>query len=190
KAPDLHTPYSVNSAITLEETLPKNWRGSVSVDVTRGVGIIRTRNINAPFPGTPLSDDLQSRLNSSNPAIQAAARTEVDRLKPFFPVVGNINMYESAGKSLSKNMTLSVFTPANLTVHKIGINALVRYTLGYANDDASAQNQYDWRSEWARSGFDIRHRFLSTLNFRLPKATSFGFFLNASSGRPYSLTTG
>jgi hypothetical protein len=111
-------------------------------------------------------------------------------MKPYFPLVGNINMYESAGKSLSKNMTVSVFTPANLTVHKVGINALIRYTLGYAYDDASAQNQYDWHSEWARSGFDIRHRFLSTLNFRLPRATSLGFFINATAGRPYSITTG
>jgi Carboxypeptidase regulatory-like domain len=190
KAPDLHTPYTINSAVTLEQTLPRNWRASVSFDLTRGIGIIRTRNINAPFPGTPLSDDLQSRLFSTNPAIQGAAKAEVDRLKPYYPLVGNINMYESAGKSRSKNFTVSVFTPANFKVNKIGINALVRYTLGHAYDDASAQNQYDWRSEWARSSFDIRHRLLSTLSFRLPKATSLSFFINASSGRPYTITTG
>src|SRR5206468_7534115 len=59
--PNLAAPYSINSAVTLEQSLKKGWRFTVSYDVTRGVHQIRTRNINAPYPGTPLSDRSEER---------------------------------------------------------------------------------------------------------------------------------
>jgi len=37
---------------------------SMSFDTARGVHLIRTRNINAPYPGTPLPIDLFNELNS------------------------------------------------------------------------------------------------------------------------------
>ena len=190
RAKDLKSPYQISGAFTLEQTLARNWRVAASTDFSRGVAIIRTRNINAPFPATALSDDLQNRLNSRDAAVQAVARTEVDRMKPFFPTVGNINMYESAGKSFSKNLSLTITPPSNFKLFNVGISGLFRYTLGYIYDDASAQNQYDWRSEWARSSFDLRHRTLTTMSLRLPKAMNLGFFINSSSGRPYTITTG
>jgi hypothetical protein len=70
------------------------------------------------------------------------------------------------------------------------VNGFVQYTLGWAYDNGSAVNQYDWRSEWALSSFDTRHRFLTNLSFRLPKDTTVSFLINANSGRPYSITTG
>src|SRR5439155_13602578 len=52
----LVAPYTINSAVTLEQNIKKGWRFSTSLDITRGVHIIRTRNINAPYPGTPLPE--------------------------------------------------------------------------------------------------------------------------------------
>ena len=162
----------------------------MSYDVTRGVHLIRTRNINAPYPGTPLSADLFAQLNSRDPLEQAAARAQVDRMRPLYPNIGNIYQFESSADSFSKNVGLRVYTPNNFTIHRIGINGFVQYTLGWAYDNASAMNQYDWRSEWGLSSFDARHRFLSNLSFRLPKDTTVSFLVNGNTGRPYSLTTG
>jgi hypothetical protein len=83
-----------------------------------------------------------------------------------------------------------LYTPNNFAIHKIGINGFAQYTLGWARDDQSAVNQYDWRSEWAPSSFDSRHRLISNLSLRLPMANSFSFLISANSGRPYSITTG
>jgi hypothetical protein len=188
--PTLAAPYSINTALTLEQNLKKGWRFAISYDVTRGVHQIRTRNTNAPFPGTPLSADLFSRLNSRTPAIQAAARDEVDRMRPLYPIIGNIYQFESTAESFSKNVGLRVYTPNNLALGKIGINGFAQYTLGWSHDNASAVNQYDWRSEWARSSFDSRHRLVSNLSLRMPLTTTVSFLMTANSGRPYSITTG
>jgi hypothetical protein len=190
KARNLGAPYNMNSAVTLEQSLKKGWRFSTSFDVTRGLHLIRTRNINAPFPGTPLQDDLFNRLNSRTPEVQAAARDEVDRMRPLYPNIGNVYQYESSASSYSKNLGFRIYTPNNFSIKGIGINGFAQYTLGWAFDDQSAVSQYDWRSEWAHSAFDTRHRFLTNLSFRLPWSMTTSFFINANSGRPYSITTG
>jgi hypothetical protein len=188
--PNLAAPYSINTAVTWEQNLKKGWRFAISYDVTRGVHQIRTRNTNAPYPGGPLPGDLFNRLNSRSPLLQAAARDEVDRMRPFYPLIGNIYQFESAAESFSKNMGVRVYTPNNFALGRVGINGFVQYTLGWSQDNASAVNQYDWRSEWARSQFDSRHRMISNVSFRMPLVTTLSFLVTANSGRPYSLTTG
>jgi hypothetical protein len=83
-----------------------------------------------------------------------------------------------------------LYTPGNFRFHRIGIDGFVQYVLGWAYDNASAQNQYNWRSEWSLSSFDSRSRLTSNLNIKLPKDISMSFLITARSGRPYSLTTG
>jgi len=204
----LGAPYIINSALTWEQNLKKGWRFSISLDTARGVHLIRTRNINAPYPGTPLPIDLFNALNSFNPDVQAAARDQVDRMRPLYPNVGNIYQFESTAESFSKNVGMRLYLPNNFAVHGIGINGFVQYVLGWADDNAvvqreifqsvlgwaydnsSPQNQYDWRPEWARSSSDTRHRLVSNVNLRMPRDTSLSFVIIGNSGRPYSLTTG
>jgi len=190
REPHLRAPYTINSAVTLEQSITKGWRFSATLDVTRGVHLFRTRNINAPYPGTPLSLDLFSALNSSDPAVQAAARNQVDRMRPLYPRTGNVYQYESSADSFSRNIGGRLYLPTNFVVHGIGITGFAQYTFGWAFDNASSENQYNWRADWAVSGRDIRHRFLSNLTVTLPKSMSASFLTIANSGRPYSITTG
>jgi hypothetical protein len=189
-ARNLTAPYVINTAFTWEQNLKKGWRFSASYDVSRGVHLIRTRNINAPYPGTPLPQDLFNQLNSFDPSAQAAARDQVDRMRPLYPNVGNVYQLESSADSFSKNLGLRLYTPNNFKLHGVGINGFVQYVLGWSYDNASAQDNYDWHSEWSLSSFDTRHRFISNLNLTLPKDTTLSFLIFANSGRPYSLTTG
>src|SRR5207302_1858269 len=100
-ARNLTSPYVINSAFTWEQNLKKGWRFSTSYDVSRGVHLMRTRNLNTPFPGTPLPSDLFNRLNSFDPAVRAAARAQVDRMRPLYPNVGNVYQLESSADSFS-----------------------------------------------------------------------------------------
>ena len=111
-------------------------------------------------------------------------------MRPLYPFVGNLFQFESAGSSLAKNLNFRVFLPGNLKLYKVGLTGMAQYTLGWAHDDGSAVNQYDWRSEWARAFNDARHRMQSSLNVTLPWQTSISFLMFANSGRPYSITTG
>src|SRR5262249_15891271 len=143
-----------------------------------------------PYPGTPLPADLFAALNSSDPAVQAAARTQVDQMRPLYPRTGNVYQFESSADSFSRNIGGRLYLPNNFAVHGIGVSGFAEYRLGWSFDNASAEDQYNWTSDWSRSNFDARHRFLSNLTVGLPKAMSAAFLIVANSGRPYSMTTG
>jgi len=176
RGPHLESPYALNTQMSVNRQMPKNWRLTTAFSVTRQVHSIRTRNINAPYPGTPLDPTL--------------TRDQIDQLRPFFPVVSQINQYESVGNSLNKNVNFTVQVPAMkkklLKTQITGIN--FRYGLTWAADDGGAKNLYDVRSDWARN--DQRHQFQGSLSLRPPKVGSFNFNLNAASGRAYNVTTG
>ena len=67
---------------------------------------------------------------------------------------------------------------------------MIQYTLGWTDDDSSAVNQYDWRSEWALASSDTRHRMQGNLTLTAPWKIAVNLLLSANSGRPYSITTG
>jgi hypothetical protein len=139
QAANLVSPYLVNTALTWEQNIKKGWRISTSFDTTKGVHLIRTRNITAPYPGTPLPPDLFGALNSFDPSIQAAARNQVDQMRPLYPNIGNIYQFESSADSFSKNIGFRLYTPNNFVFHRVGITGFVQYVLGWAYDDAATQ---------------------------------------------------
>src|SRR4029453_9353272 len=110
RSSSLEAPYNVNSLASLERALPGGWRLAATADTNRGDHLIRTRNINAPWPGTALPDEMLARLNSSDATVRTAARAEVDRLRPYYPVAGNIYQFESSATSFSKNFSLRLYT--------------------------------------------------------------------------------
>jgi hypothetical protein len=167
-------PYTINTQISLNQTLPRNWRFNVSFGFNRQVHQLRNRNVNAPFPGTPLD--------------QSLTRDQIDQLRPFYPYVGRINQFESTGNALSKNMNFLVQVPPTSKLLKTQISGTFQYGLTWAHDDSQAQNQYDIRSDWAPN--DQRHRFQGTFSIRPPKIGSFSINGNANTGRSYSITSG
>jgi hypothetical protein len=67
------------------------------------------------------------------------------------------------------------------------------YALSYGKDDNEGlpADPYNLRAEWGPSTFaDVRHRVVVGSNIPLPFKFSVMPFLNASSGAPYSITTG
>jgi hypothetical protein len=174
RGPNFESPYALNSQVSVIRQFPKNFRIQTSFTVTRQVHALRTRNINAPFPGTPLDPSL--------------TRAEIDRLRPFFPLVGQITQYESVGNSMQKGLNFQVNLPSTKKYFKTQLSGSFRYGLTWAADDSGATNLYDVRADWARN--DQRHQFQSSFQIRPPKVGSFNFNLSANSGRAYSITTG
>jgi len=174
KDKNLTSPYSINSQISLTETLPHNWRFTTNFNFTRQVHSIRNRNVNAPFPGIPLDPSL--------------TRDEIDMLRPFFPLVSRINQFESTGNSLQKTFNFTVQLPSTKKFMKTQFSGQVQYGLTWSADDNSVQNPYNIRADWARN--DQRQRVQGTLSVRPPWIGSFSFNGNANSGRAYSITTG
>jgi hypothetical protein len=83
-------------------------------------------------------------------------------------------------------MRISVRRQVSRTFTIIG-----NYTLASTKDDAGTpMNQYDARSEWARSSGDMRHRFSITGNVTLPWKMRVLSIVNFNSSRPFNITTG
>jgi hypothetical protein len=169
--PNLHSPYIIQGAVTVERQISKNARVAVSYLNSRGVHQLLTRNINAPLPGT------------FNPLVAGSG------VHPFGPI-GNIYQYESEGIFKQNQLIVNATVRAASRVSLFGY-----YTLNYANSDAGEisafpSNQYDITADYGRSIFDVRHRLFLGGTVAMPYAFRLSPFMIASSGRPFNITLG
>jgi hypothetical protein len=165
KAPGLNDPYTILGGVSYERPLPFRLFGAASYTWTRGVHLLRSRNINAP------------RLLGD------------ESIFPF-PGEGPILQYESTGLSTRNEMRLNVRTgfSQKLTV-------FANYTLASTHNNTDGANSnpanpYDLSTEWGRAGSDIRHNVFVGGSISVPWGLRFNPFITASSGRPFNITTG
>src|SRR4030095_1275989 len=195
--------YTTQPTFSVDQSLPKGHRLSFNFQINRGLHQTRNRNINAPFPGTPLDQSIISLLNFRCPfgsttatcdqaAVRAQGRALVDGMRPN-PLVGNISQAESSGKSLAKNFSIQ-YRVSNKRIlwNRVQIGGTVSWNMNWAQDDSGTpMNNYDIASEWGRSSNDQRHRITGSLNLAVPWNLRFTFNqLGWQSGRPYNITTG
>ncbi|MCI0490953.1 MAG: carboxypeptidase regulatory-like domain-containing protein [Blastocatellia bacterium] len=162
----LNAPYSIISTASYERRLPNDIFASVGYTWTRGVHLLRTRNLNAPLP------------NGGS----------IDPVLPF-PDRGPILVYESTGFLTRHEMTLSLRT-------EIGpLQLSGNYTLSSTRSDTDGSgqtpaNSFDLGPEWGRSGQDSRHNVFVRGSISLPWRVRLSSFVRANSGRPFNITTG
>src|SRR5438876_246950 len=166
-SPDLTFPYLLQGSFAIERKLGKG-ENYLTADFTtvRGLHLYRTRNVNAPLPGTPGS------TISPNPGF------------------ASIDQFESTGSSRSNSVTFTLRTrpSRNATV-------LLQYVFSHSFDDTpglyfSPADTYDLRPEWGRSDYDRRHRLNLAAIYALPWGFSVGAIVKAYSGPPFNITTG
>ena len=194
--PDYRSPYSVNPQFNVTQQLPGGLRLSVSYRLRPGRQQ-RIRNINAPFPGTPLAPEILM--------LPRDVRLEtVDRMRPFYPNVGNIYQIESTGRSVGRRFRVRLERRRSLQVAGIGLSGSLNYSYRSGEDDDDFNNPYlpAWglaRLEHrVQSQFRVRlprdagltHPFLKALARATYEGTAFNFNLRANSGRPYSIRSG
>ncbi len=171
-AGDLRTPYTMQTAISVERQLPYRITLSVNFVSARTLHVLRSRNINAPLPGTFV------------PGVPGSG------VRPF-PGQGNIFQYESSGRFNQNQLIVSLnnrFSPK--------FTLFATYTLNDASSDTDGSgsfpvNQYDLSGEYGRSSQDIRHRlFLGGQINALPWGIRLNPLVTINSGRPFNITTG
>ena len=99
---------------------------------------------------------------------------------------------ESTGTSRSNNFTVGFKETLR---SKRNLNLFANYTLGWNYNDTDGSfalpaNNYDLRSEWGRAPSDQRHRFVAGVNVRSFWNVNVNTNIQASSNRPYNITTG
>lgn len=163
KVSDLTEPYYIQSSISIERSLPHNTTLSVSYLDTRGLHQLRSRNLNAPVPGTgirPLGNGF------------------------------NIYDYETTGNYRQR---LLVFTTQLRPNRKVNLNASYTLGKASGDSDGPGvfpANSYNARDEFGRMSFDVRHRFTLTGSFETRWGIGLFPLIIASSGAPFNIITG
>jgi hypothetical protein len=171
KAGDLRTPYLMQSAVSYERQLPLKTTISVTYLNTRSLHLLRSRNINAPLPGTII----ESVRNSG--------------VRPFGNT-GNIFEFESSGIFKQNQLILTLDNRFN---KKFFLHAT--YALSNARSDTEGVNNfpantYDLSGEYSRSSIDTRHRFTIEGTLNGPWGLRLAPFFIVSSGRPFNIIIG
>ncbi|PYT02707.1 MAG: TonB-dependent receptor [Acidobacteria bacterium] len=174
-ARDIRTPYTMQTAISVERQLPYRITLSVSYIAARTLHVLRARNINAPLTdslGRPLRDPSGNLVRPD-------------------PTRGNVFEYESSGR-FNQNQLIVNFN--NRFSRKLTLFG--NYVLNFASSDTDGAfsfpvNQYDLTGEYGRSALDTRHRFFlgGSIN-ALPWGLRLNPFVVANSGRPFNITIG
>lgn len=161
-APDLRAPYTQQLALSLEKQLQKNTTASVSYMRSRGFDMLRSININAPWDAT-----------GGRP----------------FPG-GNIYEYNSTGRFLQHQVIANVNARISRRYNLFGY-----YTYSSAHSDTDGAMSfpsytYDLTSEYARAGFDVRHRAMMGGSLTAPLGLQFSPFVVMHSGDPFNIIVG
>lgn len=169
---DLRTPYTIQTSLSFEQQLPLKTTVSINFVNAATRNVLRSRNINAPLPGTFV------------PGVPGSG------VRPV-PTAGNIFQYESTGRFNQQQLIISV---NNRFSQLFTIRA--NYVLNRARSDTDGLgsfpiNQYDLSDEYGRSLQDTRHRLtvFGSIN-ALPWGIRLNPMLIINSGRPFNITTG
>jgi hypothetical protein len=166
----IQAPQTFQYAATVERQLPKNTTVSLSYTNSRGVHQLRSRNINAPLPGTYTGEFGSGVFPYGNSG-------------PLF-------LYESSALFKQEQLTANVNARINSHYSLFGYYS---YNHAYSNSDGSGSfpaNSYDESGEWGRAGFDIRHRVQIGGNINLPYGFQLSPNISGSSAPPLNITTG
>ncbi|MDQ2945060.1 MAG: TonB-dependent receptor, partial [Acidobacteriota bacterium] len=172
--PTIKMPYTAQFSIGVERQLYKGTTLSATYWATRGVGLFRSRDINAPpppvyqarpIPGIGVYRRIESSGHLQNDALEISFRGQITR---YF----NGMVQYTLGRAYN-----DVAGNYSGGTRSTGINSF-------------PANNYDLSGEWARADYDQRHRFNLLGGVHAAKYLDFGIGFFANTGAPYTETTG
>jgi hypothetical protein len=168
--PNLRTPYTMQTGLTLERQLTKVANLSVTYLISRGLHQFFTENINAP-------------LCTSLPCNPATSP---------HPLGNSANVYQYQSEGIFKQRQLIINSGIRMGTK---LSLFGYYTLNYANSDAAGAGSFpsisnDISLDYGRAAFDVRHRIFFGGTVGLPYNFRLSPFLVAQSGVPFNITTG
>lgn len=159
-------PYMMQTALSVERSLPGRTTVSFNYVDTRGVHVMRQRDINAYLPGTYTGPGTGVRP---------------------YPLNDDIYLYESSGIFKQSQYIFNVNSRLNSHLQLQGY-----YVYGQAHSNANGfpMNQYNDNADWGRAIYDARNRAFLGGNVGLPFKWVIAPFVTMSSGLPFNITTG
>ncbi len=167
----LRTPYILQSAVTLEQQLPRNTTLAVTYTNSHGLHILRSEDINAPLPGT------------YNPAVQGSG---------VFPFghPGAVELMESAGLYNQNQLISNVNAKLNAGLSLFGFYVFNRARSNSDGIGTFPANPYSFAGEYGPASTDIHHRVTIGGSINLKWAVRISPFVVMQSGAPFDITAG
>jgi hypothetical protein len=163
--PQLHAPYTMQTAVSVERQLGRVGTVSLTYINSHGVHQLDLRNANAPL----IPEDLNSRPD---------------------PGQGNVYQYYSEGIFKQNQLIAN----AQIRISQlISLNGY--YALSYAHGDTNGassnpSNSYRLTDDYGRAAFDIRNRVFLAGTASLAHNIRISPFVIINSGVPFNITTG
>jgi carboxypeptidase family protein/TonB-dependent receptor-like protein len=162
-APGIRSPYLTQTSVSVErEAYRNNWI-SAEYSWLHGTNLFRSRNINAPLPGTEIRPD---------------------------PEFLNIDQVESSAFEKSQALTVTWRGKVAKRFQPFAQYVFSKTTDDTSGVFSIPANNYDLRPEVGPAVEDRRHRLNLIGVIALPRGFHTGLVLGASTGAPYDITTG
>ncbi len=173
--PSIKAPSMNQAAIEVDRQLPGRTQLSVNYVNTRGVHVLRERDINAPCP-----------------EIATAACPDPAGVRPFSGTTvpnanGDIYQYETSG--IFKQTQLTVNANTRLNSH-LQLQGYYVYGQAHTNANGFPMDQYNDKLDWGRAAFDVRNRAFIGGTIGLPLRAQVAPFVTMQSGAPFNITDG
>jgi len=160
-------------SVGFQQTLSPRVRAGATYSFTRGAGLLRGVNLNAPVNGVRPDSRFSNVIETEDDA-------------------------RSKTHQLSTNFSVSFMTPspaaqnARFNIRRGSVNA--GYTLGQQKNNTDGAFSVPFSGsldgEWGAANFDIRHRLNLGVNSQALKNMNMFLSLNYSSAPPYTIRTG
>jgi hypothetical protein len=162
-APNIRSPQVSQVSVGIEHQLTRRNLVTAEYSVLRGAHLFRSRNINAPLPGTGLRPD---------------------------PGFLNINQIESTASERNQALTITVQGRAGKLLKTYAQYVFSHTTNDTSGTFSLPANNYDLLAERGPADFDSRHRFNLMGVVVLPRSVQTGLVLSVVSGSPFNMTSG
>ena len=159
----MRAPQLAQTALGIERQLPRSITLAMNYLHTRGLHSLRSRNINAPVPGSGAYP--YGRLTA-------------------------IYLYEASGRFKQDQLITSVNARVSPKLTLTGSYALNKAMSDTDGAGTFPADPYNLSPEYGRAGFDIRHRVHLNGSLAGPWGLRLSPLLTATSGRPFNVTLG
>ncbi len=169
-APNLHAPYTMQTALTVERQVSRVVNVTVSYVDSIGDHQLITDNVNAPLPGTYVVGVPTSGVRPNG-------------------ILENIYQYESEAMFRQNQLIANFNIRAGAKLSLSGY-----YSLNFAHSDTAGPTSfpsqpYNINADYGRASFDVRNRVFFGGSISLPYGFRLNPFMVFNSGTPFNVTT-
>jgi len=168
---NLTAPALYYSSISIERQLPRNTTIAVTFANAHYLHMFRSRDINAPWPGT------------YDPAVPGSG------LYPLGPV-GAVFLMESSGLYNHHQLIVNVNSRASKYLSLTGTYSLLHAMSNTDGVGTFPANPYSMAGEYGPASTDVRHRMTLSGSINAKWNITFSPLINIASGPPFDITAG